>query len=347
MNLLCPNCQKMLSVPEEYAGQLMQCPLCRGTFQMPAVPQAAGAAAAPTPPPPPPPPPVSAGAPPTDPFQFQAPPPNIYSVAAEPPPFEPPPAPPRKKKAAPSDEEFIQPVDIHDKAPPPGVPGEYRHAIPIWISPRYLQWIVPGALFLVFLLSFFPWERFSPGGVSIISQNAWQAAFGSYSIDEDIKKEKAGPLEKDPGGNVPLAFFLILMCIALLLAGGAFALNFLTHNLPPPVRMVRGWRWLIVGAVVGVAFLFLLLQVLIGFSLEARVLEPFDKRIEAARKEKATRAQIKMAQVARGGVADSFHRTFWFRLAFWLTLLAAVGGLLEFWTTRRGARPLPKLEFAW
>ena len=36
MNLLCPNCQKMLQVPEQYAGQLMKCPLCSGTFTVPA-----------------------------------------------------------------------------------------------------------------------------------------------------------------------------------------------------------------------------------------------------------------------------------------------------------------------
>src|SRR6202008_3614086 len=40
MNLLCPNCQKMLQVPEQYAGQLMKCPLCTGTFTVPALPQA-------------------------------------------------------------------------------------------------------------------------------------------------------------------------------------------------------------------------------------------------------------------------------------------------------------------
>src|ERR1700677_4573180 len=32
MNLLCPNCQKMLTVPEQYAGQMMKCPLCAGDF---------------------------------------------------------------------------------------------------------------------------------------------------------------------------------------------------------------------------------------------------------------------------------------------------------------------------
>src|SRR5439155_11562176 len=38
MNLLCPNCQKMLMVPEQYAGQRMQCPLCSSQFTVPALP---------------------------------------------------------------------------------------------------------------------------------------------------------------------------------------------------------------------------------------------------------------------------------------------------------------------
>src|ERR1700722_17421884 len=38
MNLLCPNCQKPLTVPEQYAGQPMRCPLCSGTFTVPALP---------------------------------------------------------------------------------------------------------------------------------------------------------------------------------------------------------------------------------------------------------------------------------------------------------------------
>jgi hypothetical protein len=41
MNLLCPNCQKPISVLEQYAGQPMQCPLCNGTFTVPALPATA------------------------------------------------------------------------------------------------------------------------------------------------------------------------------------------------------------------------------------------------------------------------------------------------------------------
>ena len=32
MNLLCPACQKMITVPDQYAGQTMKCPLCSQLF---------------------------------------------------------------------------------------------------------------------------------------------------------------------------------------------------------------------------------------------------------------------------------------------------------------------------
>src|SRR6516162_9166111 len=46
MELLCPNCQKKLTVPEQYAGQIMRCPLCQGTFNVPAIPSTVAAEAA-------------------------------------------------------------------------------------------------------------------------------------------------------------------------------------------------------------------------------------------------------------------------------------------------------------
>src|SRR5438270_11075967 len=45
MNLLCPNCQQQLSVGEQYAGQLMKCPLCNNNFTVPALPQTTAAPA--------------------------------------------------------------------------------------------------------------------------------------------------------------------------------------------------------------------------------------------------------------------------------------------------------------
>lgn len=60
MDVICPNCQKKLSLQDQYAGQLVRCPLCQGMFQAPALPsympsplapQPPGAATAPVPPP--------------------------------------------------------------------------------------------------------------------------------------------------------------------------------------------------------------------------------------------------------------------------------------------------------
>src|SRR5438128_387044 len=54
MNLLCPNCGKMLTVQEQYAGQMMKCPLCAGTFTVPALPAGGVEPPATVPPPVPP-----------------------------------------------------------------------------------------------------------------------------------------------------------------------------------------------------------------------------------------------------------------------------------------------------
>src|SRR5258707_6610778 len=40
MKLICPSCQKELTVPDQYAGQVMKCPLCAGNFTAPTLPQA-------------------------------------------------------------------------------------------------------------------------------------------------------------------------------------------------------------------------------------------------------------------------------------------------------------------
>src|SRR6266446_4582719 len=99
MKLICPNCQKELTVPDQYAGQVMKCPLCAGNFTAPTLPQASSA------------PPPSAPA-------------HTYGLAPEPivpvtaP--APAPAPPRKKEPAPA------PAPAADAGPPP-VTGDYQH----------------------------------------------------------------------------------------------------------------------------------------------------------------------------------------------------------------------------
>src|SRR5262245_34946539 len=147
MNLLCPSCQKMLQVPEQYAGQQMRCPLCNSTFTVPPLPDAPSLA----PSPPPPPPPATGGA-------------EVYPLAddhnAPPPPL--PTAPPS----------MPSPARAPAPPPPPPVVGDYTKLRSIVISPRVVPWIAPIALLLLFVLTFFPWSGRSGG-----SKNAWNLGF--------------------------------------------------------------------------------------------------------------------------------------------------------------------------
>jgi hypothetical protein len=333
----------MLSVPEEYAGQLMQCPLCRGTFQMPAAPQPAAGSTMPAPPPPPRPSPPA-----PDPFHIPTPPSGVYQAASEPKttPLPPtygggmPPGPP------PMDYATVEPLE--DVAPPPSAPGGYRHAIPLRFNPRYLQWIIPISLILVFVLLFFTWVGIFPGNVGIVTQNGWQAAFNSYSIDKDLGEPPPGTAdEKGPGINLLMIFYVILLCITLLLAIGALVLGFLAASPSSGFHTLRKWRWLIVGGVATLAFLFLLIQLLVGFSLEKKAWEGVEKKLEA--KKASSEAEIKKSQMEHGLARSllGIGRTTWLRLAFFFQFLAVICCFLAFWVGRRGNRPLPKLEFAW
>jgi hypothetical protein len=77
MELHCPSCQRRLTIPDQYAGQMMKCPLCNNTFTAPALsPVPAPATAPPAPPP----------------LDMTTPPPAPMSVRPdEPPPLPPPP----------------------------------------------------------------------------------------------------------------------------------------------------------------------------------------------------------------------------------------------------------------
>jgi hypothetical protein len=45
MNLLCPQCHKTIAIADQYAGQIMKCPLCSGTFTAPVMAPAAAPSA--------------------------------------------------------------------------------------------------------------------------------------------------------------------------------------------------------------------------------------------------------------------------------------------------------------
>lgn len=352
MNLLCPNCQKMLTVPEQYAGQLMKCPLCGGTFTVPALPAAAGAVPSPAPvsaPQPPLPPPAPTPAP--------APGPEVFSLRDDGPPHVPPAHAPdiqtSPSPSAPGVAPIMTPLppDFPSEAPAPSPlvgTEEYRHTRRITFNPRALQWIAPVCVVLIFIFQFFNWVGVYPGGVPVVTQGAWGAGFGHATIDPDIPKEVAvaepGKGEYSPGASVLTIFYLLLFLLILLPATLApVILDHLKVKLPPGLAAIWPWRWGIVAAANLVVFLFLGLQLLLGFSLETTTTEKIEKQFEI--KPNTPTAERKMREIQRGAALETIDRTFWLRLVVFLHLIAIVGSALMYWVDRRGpGRPLPVLE---
>ncbi|HEY7312414.1 MAG TPA: hypothetical protein VH643_23825 [Gemmataceae bacterium] len=330
MNLLCPNCQKMLTVPEEFAGQLMKCPMCNGTFTVPELPGTGSPA--PTPP---------SSAPGADIFSFRP------DAPAAPPPssFTPPPAP--KPEPPPSTATTTTPPPSRSPLPT----EDYQHSAAVWFSPKVLPWIAPACLLLVFVLSFFNWVGVYPGGVPAVTQNAWQAAFGLHSLDGDMEK-KFGQFLKDdnsnykPGVSVLTIFYLLLFFPTLFVTVASVAIGMVPLKLPPGVEKLLPWRWGIVAAANLILFLFLGLQLLLGFSLETRYAEWVDKQIDS--KEVKTSEKQKEDAAERGEKMERLSRTVALRLTVILHLLATASAALLFWITQRGThRPLPMIELRW
>jgi predicted Zn finger-like uncharacterized protein len=238
MNLLCPNCQKMIQVSEQYAGQDVRCPLCNATFTVPVLPPATATpvtSAAPAP--------TAAtvatpGAPPE---------PDVYSLG-------PPEAAPRASALAREEPKAAEPKRAEPKPPPPpfadGValpqltPG-YQHIYSIWVSPRVLKWLPLAALALVFLSMFSTWIVFI--GQPDERLTGWQLA----------------------RGNAAGLLYVVLFALGLLLSVAAAVLpNVPPERLHPTVPQLLPWSSAIVGGVTVFAFLFLMLSFASGYNAE-------------------------------------------------------------------------------
>jgi hypothetical protein len=234
MQLQCPHCHKMLSVPEEFAGQMMKCPLCGGTFPTPSLPGAPLGGFNPAPPAPPAPvlpepyglaPSAAPTPPPTDRPKL-APLPDLPAST-----HPDAPAPPRKKDRPPRNDE-AEPKQRKLAPPEPATPGEYKHIFSFGFDIGILTWLPPGLLTVVFLLSFFPWAADSVG-----SQNLWECAFSA-------------PM-------VRFVFYVILFLLAWALSIASVVFNARLAPEPPFLQQLGPWRHAIAGGLSLLSFLFL------------------------------------------------------------------------------------------
>ncbi|MGH7221911.1 MAG: hypothetical protein ACRELF_01640, partial [Gemmataceae bacterium] len=217
--------------------------------------------------------------------------------------------------------------------------------------PRVLPWIAPACLLLVFLLQILPsWVGLYPGGVEAMSGNAWSAAFGNYSPDSDLKKKTPFIVDENqkPGWSILTFFYLLLFFPVLVLTIASVAITMMHIKLPPQVEQLLPWRWGIVAAANLILFLFLGLQVLLGFSLDSQYTAWVDKQMKREAKDNPTTEQRKLTEAYRGEKMAVLHHTFWLRLVILLHLVAIGSAVLMFWINQRGThRPLPKWELRW
>jgi hypothetical protein len=313
MNLLCPNCQKMLTVSDEFAGHVTKCPLCDGTFTVPTLPGAAS-------------PPLPAAAPE----------PDIYPLRPEPP--SPPPLvhlPPPAATAAVS--------------PPPQAPADYQHTLVVSLNPKVLPWIAPACFLLIFFLQFFSWVGLYPGGVPSVTQNAWQAALGLYTEDGNLPSPAVEDEKYKPGVSLLTLFYLLLFLPALVLTIASVVIDRLHFvPLPPAVVDLLPWRWGIAAAASLVPFFFLAMQMLLGFSLDTRYAAWVEAQVKTESKGPKSTPQQLAEDSARGKLLQDNYHTPWLYLVVLLHLTAIVSSTLMFWLDRRGPhRPLPRVELKW
>jgi hypothetical protein len=232
MELLCPNCQKKLTVPEQYAGQLMRCPLCQGTFTVPAMPSTVAAESA-------------------EPVGFYSPPTRSETAAV---PVElaaagSPPLPPISAEAP------AAPASAASS--PPSTPSAgYTRVCAMRFHPHVIQWL-PLGFVIAFFLTFSPWifgHSFGLGGASVStpSINAWNLGFGMKIENMDVIPS-----------HVLIIFFDLLTIFAALLAIASVLFGLKVIPDVPALKPFLPMRSLIVGGVGGLAWLFLTLQFVI------------------------------------------------------------------------------------
>ncbi len=310
MNLLCPNCQKMLTVPEQYAGQLMKCPLCAGTFTVPGLPPAA-----PTPPNP---------APMLPPSQ-----PDVFSLKSDPPPTS-----AAISTSAPNNAASTGSPSPSLSPPPPGGPGTFS----VWFKPEIVKWIAPGALVLAFfIMLFFPWIGVYPGGQPAAWQYAYQIPFGWEWHDADLQKLFHFTADgEDKVDNRPGFDFLMLLYWPLFLATLAITIGFailpaLNLKLPPNVQPYLKWGWGIVAVLNLLLFMLLCLQLVWGFSLENSV---YSWKLEQtgaadlAKLQTRDTIQEKLLAAYKGQARDLVKTTVYLKLTVVLLLVAILGAAL-------------------
>jgi hypothetical protein len=216
---------------------------------------------------------------------------------------------------------------------------------------------------LIFFLTFFNWVGIYPGGEPMVTASGWGAAFAGGTADPALRKvplvKEAVPHDKDKekeksnlrenpwaGASLLTIFYLLLLVLAVLpVTLASVILDRVPVKLPPGVEMAMPWRWGIAFAANMILFLFLALQLSLGFQMESNYTEAVNQTVV---KTLPADTPDTAAEAARGMALQAARHAFALRLTVLLHLIAIVAAAMMYWVDRRGSgRPLPDLQLRW
>ena len=206
MRLLCPFCQKAITLPDSAAGTDVDCPECGREFAAPQLYT---------------PPPAPLSEVPTErPGRVPAPVPETYVSDRSP--------------GEPSA------VELPDMPAPDRELAGYDRMRSVVLDPRVIRWIPAVALFLAFVLTLFPWVGLFPAGYGAFTQTPWGAVVAQMSRDDvandelRVGEEKLGDiLDKRLKMNWWLFPYLVLLVPTLLLAAAGPIIDLTKKKVPP------------------------------------------------------------------------------------------------------------------
>ena len=323
MKLRCPYCDKVVEVADNLAGQTTKCNFCQGPFTVPLLPPDLL------------PPPVTSAGPgnaaPADrgaAFDTTLPYPEP-SPAAEPTPA-----------SAPSPEM----TSLRKKLA--GVAEKLPGRVIFRCDPSWLEWVAPVGLLLLFFLLFFTWVSMDFGSQTLASQGGFGVAFGSLS---------SGITALASSGTVTSSMIGIYVLVTVLGFFAAAGLIF-AKLAPPDLRgraahllgPLQEYRRPILLGVVGIGFVCILFQTLLGFPLQtAWTGQQADAALHAGLK-LALDGEFKMkAGAGEALLADFVHSRWAWHLTQFISLICVLAVLLDWMLDRRGLAGTPKLELAW
>jgi hypothetical protein len=138
--------------------------------------------------------------------------------------------------------------------------------------------------------------------------------------DNQIDGVTAWGLAFGKKGSWLLVLYLLVLLVTVFAAIAAEVIPRLALQLPPQVQQILPLRSGIIFGLAALGLVFLILQMLTGFEHET---------------------------ANKGGLPIFASRTFWFRVAVLLQVIAVVGAALEFWLLVRRNRPLPRVDISW